>query len=696
MSLKEYRRKRRFERTPEPTAEKKTRKKKKELLFVVQKHAATRTHYDFRLEVDGVLKSWAVPKGPTLTSQAPRLAVFVEDHPIEYGSFEGVIPKGNYGAGTVMLWDQGHYLERNSQDRKESEKAIRKGLEKGHITFVLYGEKLRGEFALIRLKKKGAPDNGWLLIKKQDAFASRKDILEEDLSVKSARSMQEISEKALQEGEVWIPRKGKKPSPQQPSRTSLKKENRKPMPHRIKTMQAVSSSTAPPGIDWIFENCGEGPRAIAEVSPSGLKFYSRMFLPFEKKYPLIARALKDLKQEAVFDGEIIDKGGNVYYSISDLLYCNSKDLRGIPLEERKQILSKIKLLPPLQLTTFARTISELKRPSPFLVAKKKTGTYESKISKLWIKFPSSVKEERRTLKDENERPPLTHLNKIFFPQEKYTKEDIVKYYESVADYILPHLKDRPQSLHRQPNGISDPGFFHKDMTGFLPRRIPTVKVHSSSAKKTVHYLLCQDKWSLLYLVNWGCIELNPWLSRKNSLENPDYVVIDLDPDGNPFRDVVRVALEIHHVLDSIGAKSFCKTSGGTGLHICIPTGAEFPFETSRLFAEDVCRVIHQKFPSLTSLERTPAKRRGRIYLDYLQNRRGQTLAAPYCIRPRPHAPVSTPLEWSEVKPGLKPENFTLRNTLKRLRRVGDLWKPLLSEKVDIEKCHKLLLKIHHI
>jgi bifunctional non-homologous end joining protein LigD len=223
-----------------------------------------------------------------------------------------------------------------------------------------------------------------------------------------------------------------------------------------------------------------------------------------------------------------------------------------------------------------------------------------------------------------------------------------------------------------------------------------VHVSSASSGKTINYVLCQDKWSLLYLVNLGCIELNPWLSRRQSLEKPDLVVIDLDPDGNAFNEVVAIAKLVRKVLTKIGAESFCKTSGSSGLHICIPTGGRYDFDVGREFAESVCRVVHGLAPRNTSVERNPAKRVGRIYLDFLQNRRGQTLAAPYCVRPRPGATVSAPLKWSEVRAGLKPADFTVHNMSKRLARVGDLWKPLREVEVDLPACRKRLSKFFHI
>jgi bifunctional non-homologous end joining protein LigD len=705
MDLKEYRRKRKFDRTPEPPP-RKPRSAKGPLRFVVQKHDASRTHYDFRLELDGTLKSWAVPKGPTLTSNDPRLAVEVEDHPIAYGSFEGVIPKGNYGAGTVMVWDAGTYVERTSQGRQDSEIALRKGLTQGHITFILHGEKLRGEFALIKIKNKQTKDNAWLLIKKHDAEATRRDVLRQERSTQSGRSMKEIAREAIGKGEVWIPGKGrakksalvpqKLTSPPPPPKHSRRGGKIEALPRRIRVMEPVFATAAPEGRDWKFEVFGAGTRALAEVEPTRVQIYSRSRLPLDAKYPAIVKALRKLGKCALLDGEIVRQGSEFTFAISDLLYLDGKDLRELPQKKRRAFLEKLKLKPPLALNPERSLAAELVLPSPsaMIVAKRVGAPYRSGLSRDWLRF--RPRNSAPSDKLPSDKPPLTHLDKVFWPREKITKGDLLRYYESVAKVLLPHLADRPQSLHRQPNGIGQEGFFHKDMTSYLPRRIQTVRVQSASSNRTINYALCQDLWSLLYLINLGCIELNPWLSRKTNLEKPDLIVIDLDPDENEFRSVVKVALEVRRILKSVGAESYCKTSGATGLHICIPTGGRYDYDTGRAFAEAVCKVVLAKFPKLTSMERNPAKRRGRIYLDYLQNRRGQTLAAPYCVRPRPGAPVSTPLKWSELKPGLRPESFTIRTTAKRIAAKGDLWAPLLNSAVDIVKCMKRLSRLYHL
>ncbi len=708
MSLKEYKRKRKFAETPEPPP--KVKRGKGLLRFVVQKHDATRTHYDFRLEIDGVFKSWAVPKGPSLTSGDPRLAVYVEDHPLDYGSFEGVIPKGNYGAGTVMVWDEGTYVERGSTGRSDSEKALSAALQKGHLTFILKGNKLRGEFALVKIRKKrpGEKGNAWLLVKKHDAEASRKDVLKDGRSVLTGRRMDEIAAQSEQKGDVWLPGKGRqktgkspvvKRTPRailkSPVSTARRTPGKSAMPRKQRPMEPAFAPAAPTEPGWRFESFGVGLRAIAEVEPGNVKLYSRSFIPLEKKFPTVMASLKSFGHRVVLDGEVVRVGAHVEFILSDLLFIDGRDLRSLPWIERRRLLSAIKLPASLRLAENAAqpTLLELGKNAT-VIAKRINAPYHNGLTKDWVRFrPRSAKGAAFS---SSERPPITHPDKVFWPKEKITKGDLVAYYESIADTILPYLVDRPQSMHRQPDGLRNDGFFHKDMSSFLPRRMATERVFSASSGRTINYVLCQDKWSLLYLVNLGCIELNPWLSRRPDLDKPDFVVIDLDPDGNNFNEVVKVALEVRRVLVAVGAKSWCKTSGASGLHICIPTGARFDFDTGRLFAEQVCKIVHTKLPKLTSVDRNPAKRRGRIYLDFLQNRRAQTLAAPYCVRPRPGATVSTPLKWAEVRAGIKPEAFTIRTLPARLKRVGDIWAPTLKTRVDIESCAKQLLKKFHI
>jgi bifunctional non-homologous end joining protein LigD len=285
------------------------------------------------------------------------------------------------------------------------------------------------------------------------------------------------------------------------------------------------------------------------------------------------------------------------------------------------------------------------------------------------------------------RVRLTHLDKIYWPDENYSKGDLVEYYRDVAPLILPYLRDRPESLHRHPDGIDGKSFFQKDVSQNPPPDwVETVQIRSDSDGKNVIYIVCQTQDSLLYMVNLGCIELNPWNSRLGSLENPDYLVIDLDPEKISFAHVIETARTVRRVLEKVGVESVCKTSGKTGLHIYVPLGARYGYEQAKQFAEIVANVAQRDLPESTSVLRSPAKRQGRVYLDFLQNHRGQTLAAPYSVRPVSKAPVSTPLKWHEVTRALDPTKFTIRTIRKRIDKVGDLWEPVLGEGVDLEDC----------
>ncbi|MEO8066032.1 MAG: non-homologous end-joining DNA ligase [Candidatus Doudnabacteria bacterium] len=289
---------------------------------------------------------------------------------------------------------------------------------------------------------------------------------------------------------------------------------------------------------------------------------------------------------------------------------------------------------------------------------------------------------------------LTHQDKIFWPKEKYSKGDLIAYYDKIAPYILPYLKDRPESLNRHPNGIAGKSFFQKDVDHIPPGWVLTEKIHSDSAEKTINYLVCQDKATLLYMANLGCIEINPWSSRTGRLHHPDFMIIDLDPEKISFDRVVEVAQTVRKVLNSLKIPSFCKTSGATGLHIYVPMGAKYNYEQVRHMAHQIAIVVNSKLPNITSLERHPAKRQKKVYLDYLQNNKGQTLAAAYSVRPKPGATVSTPLEWKEVKKGLRPSQFTIKNIFARLKKKGDLWKPVLGKGIDLKKVSKKIEKIN--
>jgi bifunctional non-homologous end joining protein LigD len=288
--------------------------------------------------------------------------------------------------------------------------------------------------------------------------------------------------------------------------------------------------------------------------------------------------------------------------------------------------------------------------------------------------------------------PITNLSKVFWPKEGITKGDVINYYQSVADFILPYLKDRPQSLFRTPNGIDKPGFFHKDAGGEAPEWVESVKVFSESNNKDIDYILCNNKATLAYLNNLGCIEVNPWHSTVKALDKPDYVIIDLDPaQKNTFDQVVETAQAVKQVLDKAGADGYCKTSGATGLHIYIPMKKKYTYDQVKDFAHIICMMTNELLPEFTSLERNLKKRGNKmIYLDHLQNRRGQTIASVYSLRPKEGVTVAMPLHWKEVKKGLDPREFSIHTALKRIKKTGDIFKGVLGPGVDIIKCLKKL------
>ena len=286
----------------------------------------------------------------------------------------------------------------------------------------------------------------------------------------------------------------------------------------------------------------------------------------------------------------------------------------------------------------------------------------------------------------------TNINKIYFPDDGVTKGDVINYYQQMADYILPYLKGRPQSLLRMPNGINAQGFFHKDAGVDAPSFVKTKKLFSESTNKNINYIICDNKATLAYMNNLGSIEINPWHSTIEALDNPDYLIIDIDPSKeNTFQQVIEAANVVKQVLDKAGAPSYCKTSGASGLHIYVPLSKKYTYEQAKDFTYLICMLANEQIPEFTTLERNLQKRGHKhIYMDYLQNRRGQTIACAYSLRPKPGATISTPLLWKEVKAGLTPQDFTINNIAKRVKKMGDIFSPILGKGIDLNKCLKKL------
>jgi bifunctional non-homologous end joining protein LigD len=831
MGLQTYHAKRKFKETPEPKG--KVEHHRGALRFVVQKHHATNLHYDFRLETDGTLKSWAVPKGPPTSHEEKRLAMMVEDHPFDYLLFEGVIPKSNYGAGPVMVWDEGTYHIPGATSREESEKLVREGLEKGKLHVVLHGKKLTGEYALIHMH--GKQENAWLFFNKGKPRIPQEN---EDRSVLSDRTMEEIRRGA--------PRHSPKPV------FDLSDAPKGSMPHNVQPMLATPADEPFDHPDWVFEVKWDGYRAIAEVSREKVRLYSRNKRPFEQRFASVVDSLRHLGFDAVIDGELMvldqsskprfqliqdypKSGGTLVYMVFDLLYLDGHNLEKLPLVRRKEILGQLvaglpnvsvsEHIPEHGLAVF-KAVQE--QGLEGIVAKEAASRYRQGVrGKSWLKIKThqrqeaviggftepkgsregfgslllgvydkgnllyighvgtgfnektlaevrdkldrliqetcpfmdrpkpnasvhwvqpklvvevsfshwtndniirhpvflglredkdatevrregpmdsskaveSVQKEREVKRETSKSSPskpkgfeeigghrvsLTNLDKVYWPEDGYTKGDLVRYYREISEFILPYLWDRPESLNRHPNGIDEKNFFQKDMGRQPPPEwVQTTEIISKTDGKKTRALLCQDEATLVYMANLGCIELNPWHSRVGFLDQPDYLMLDLDPEVISYDHVVEAAQEIRKVLDKAEAESFCKTSGKRGLHVYVPLGAKYSNEQATQLAELIARIVNARLPSTTSLIRSPKARQGRVYLDYLQNGKGKTLAAPYSVRPWPKATVSTPLKWTEVRRGLDPSKFTIRTLAKRLHTVGDLWKPVLGPGPDM-------------
>lgn len=903
MALEKYREKRSTGKTPEPFGGKPSGK---DLRFVVQKHDASHLHYDFRLEMDGVLKSWAVPKGPSLDPDVKRLAMMVEDHPYDYRTFEGIIPKGQYGGGTVIVWDEGTYepAEPVSKDSTKQEKDLLHQLQAGKLKFRMNGEKLKGEFALVKVHGRG--ENGWLLMKLDDEFATTKDVTSQDESVISHKTIADMQaapdevygQKKDKKGAKKTSDKGSEKTPKKSAAKSSEKESKeikdktaKPESTKSKTniqkllkkcpRQKFYDSVEPmlatlvnepfDDPDWIYEVKWDGYRAVAFMNEGAVSMKSRNNKSFNEKFYSVYNSLTKMKLNAILDGEVVVVGtsgkadfgglqnwrseadGDLVYYVFDVLWYEGYDLKSLTLLERKTILEHI--LPESNSIMLSQVfdtsgIEFLKAAKKMdlegIMAKRKDSTYHVKNrTKEWLKIKANKRQEvviggytknegtsKRfsslllgvyegkdliytgkvgtgfNAKDQKEmmkmfeplvtdKPPFsaepdvnkpsrfrpdpphatvtwlkpkllcevsfteltsdgimrhpsfqgirtdksakkvvlekelpveevlsddkpivksrekagrktllnpkdktqvrkvtkhelkfTNLNKIFWPAEQLTKRDLINYYYQVAPYILSYLKDRPQSMNRFPDGIEGEGFYYKDVTGKAPDWVKTYLYKSDSDKRDRKYLVGKDEATLLYMANLGCIEMNPWSSTVKKPDHPTFCIIDLDPDQNPFDEVIEAALVTKNVLDSMGVPSFCKTSGSTGLHIYIPLGNRYTYEQSKEFARVIVTLIHKELPKTTSIERIIKNRGGKIYLDFLQNRPHATVAAAYSLRPKPGATVSMPLHWDEVKKGLKMSDFTIHNALERLESEGDIFKPVLGKGIDLKKVIK--------
>jgi bifunctional non-homologous end joining protein LigD len=848
--LAPYRAKRAVERTPEPAGVVEAGASAGGL-FVVHKHAATRLHYDLRLEMHGVLESWAVPKGPSRNPQDKRLAVHVEPHPIEYGDFEGLIPEGNYGAGAVIVWDRGAWVPVEDPEQ---------GLEKGKLLFDLRGYKLRGRWTLVKIKSRSTrKDNTgkeWLLIKERDSLVSTNGDEFVQGSVLSGLTVEELRDGNPRAAEIA----------RQLER--LRAPRRRLSVGDVKVMLAETREAPFSREGWVYEIKYDGYRMLAGRESGDAMLLTRNANDATQTFPEVTRAVRALPYDGlVLDGEVVclDDAGRpsfdrlqkrgrltrpaeirraavdypATYFVFDLLGFVGFDLRSLPLLARKSLLQRV--LPEagaLKYTdhierdgeAFYEGLMRLKLEG--MVAKKAGAPYRAGRSAEWIKVRADKTDDfvvvgftrpkgsragfgalhvadyvdgtltyagrvgsgftaqqlepiRQALESagrpdspcvgpvpkgadtvwvepavvcevrykemteqgllrqpvflrfrEDKRPeecvrdvkraagrgkgrasttaamaqagprlpasrfplpapdevPLSNTDKVFWPSDGYTKGDLIAYYRAISPWLLPYLADRPLVLTRYPDGIEGKSFFQKDAPGFAPAWVRTETLWSEGSERELRYFICDSEAALTYIINLGAIPLHVWGSRVGALEQPDWCILDLDPKEAPFAHVVTVARAIKRLCDAIELPCFIKTSGSTGLHVLLPVGRQLTFEQTRQLGHLLARVIAAEHHAIATVTRNPAKRDGKVYLDYVQNGHGRLLVAPFSVRPLPGAPVSMPLEWREVNARLSLDKFTIKTAPARMRKLrDDPLRGVLSEQPDL---HAALERLH--
>jgi bifunctional non-homologous end joining protein LigD len=773
VSLKEYRRKRDPKKTSEPFSAPRSGKTEAEArrpIFVIQRHDARRLHYDFRLERHGALASWAVPKGVPLEPGEQHLAVHVEDHPIEYAKFEGEIPKGQYGAGTVELWDQGTYelLEEKAN---------------GGLTVRLHGRRLDGVWALVpaHLDRK---EQNWLIVRKRDEGAAPA----EKLPFRRYRPMLATLEKAVPEGEGWLfevkwdgyralayVRGGD---------VTLLSRNDNDLTERFGSVaKEITKAVKSPSAVLDGEVCAldeRGRSSFSAMQQGGhvLVYYAFDLLELDGEslvdLPLVERQarLEQLlvrdnrtvrRSETFEDGHALSEAAQaqnlegIMAKRADSRYCEGKRTRdwlkikthnrqefliagythgggrrastfgslilavneggelkyvgnvgtGFDDAEIRRLLSRLK--PLRQDASPFRAVPKMPRVrkneivwvEPKLVAEVEFAefTHDGRLrapSYQGLRDDKPPEEVRREVPPENavrrgsRELKLSNVDKPFWPEEGITKGDLIAYYREVAPVLIPHLKDRPFTMKRYPDGWKGEFFFQKDAPKHMPEWIPTFRTQVSTrekprVRKWVSFPLVNDELALLWMVNMGCIDMNPWYSRTDRADRPDFVLFDLDPAADAgFAETVQVALLVKEALDALGLASFPKTSGSNGMHVLVPIARRHTYDDTRRFAEIIAGALARTHRGLVTTEWTKSKRRG-VLVDANQNGEGKTIASVYSVRPKAGAPVSTPLRWDEVNEALNPSIYSMQVVLDRVRRQGDLFDGVLTTKQSLAK-----------
>jgi bifunctional non-homologous end joining protein LigD len=773
--LSEYKRKRDPKKTSEPFGSKKGNAN--DPIFVVQRHDARRLHYDFRLEQNGALASWAVPKGVPLEPGQQHLAVHVEDHPLEYATFAGEIPKGQYGAGTVEIWDHGTY---ELLEEKQN----------GGLTVLLKGQKLQGTWALVPAHLSGDEKN-WLIIRKRDdpvAPVERQTGTPRQTML--ATLAQEVPRGAGWTFEVkWDGYRAI--ATESGGDVTLTSRNgndltarfpnvAKEIPKAVKTPDCVLD-----GEVCALDEAGRSSFSAMQQRKAGtpIVYYVFDVLELEGKpvvdLPLVERRklleqLLDRRNKTVRLSETFDDGeallaaakqqqlegivakrldsrylpgkrtrdwlkikthseqefvvvgytkgtgrrassfGSLvlgYYAGGDLVYAGNvgtgfggkeiEKLLGLlrPLKRDKSPFREVPKMPKVRKGDVIWVEPKLVAQVEFV-----EWTHDGRLrapAYKGLREDKGAEEVRReepitdVLKKGSRELKLSNLDKVFFPVERITKGDLLEYYRAVAPVLVPHLKDRPFTMVRWPDGIEGKKFFQKDAPSHMPEWIPTFRTQVSTReaprqKKWVNFPVADDELALLWLVNMGCVDMNTWYSRIDRPERPDWVLFDLDPSPDVgFAETVQVALLVKQALDAFGLVGFPKTSSAEGMHILVPVERRYSYADTRQFAEIVAGAIARTHQGLATTEWTKSKRRG-VLIDSNQNGEGKTIASVYSVRPRPGAPVSTPLRWSEVNEDLDPLSFTMPVVLERIRKHGDLYADVLTTKQRLTDALKTL------
>jgi bifunctional non-homologous end joining protein LigD len=766
--LSDYERKRNRKKTPEPFGSK--RGKTKEPIFVVQRHDARRLHYDFRLERNGVLASWAVPKGVPLEAGEQHLAVHVEDHPLEYGSFEGEIPKGNYGAGTVEIWDRGTYeLLEEKPD--------------GGLTVRLHGERLDGTWALVPAHLSGDEKN-WLILRKREDGAAKAT----SGSRRTYRAMLATLTEELPHGEGWefepkwdgyralgyvrggeaklVSRNGNDLSERF---ASVAKE----LPKALRTPDAVVD-----GEVVALDTAGKASFSAMQQGSTRLA-YEVFDVLEEDGEPLIDLPLTERRarlEKLIARNPVVQLSGSFTDGAALFEAAEEQGLEGVMAKrtasrygegKRGRDWLKIKTHGRQEFVVCGYTKGQGRRAGGFgalvlgvhrggawewvgnvgtgfrehdieeLLAKlqplrRKTSPFPvvpkmPKVKKgdvVWVeptlvaevefaqwthdghlRAPSfqGLRDDKPAVDVRRERPAeveegrvkLSNLDKLFWPDLGITKGDLVDYYREVGKVLVPHLRGRPFTMRRYPDGAYGKAFFQKDAPSHMPEWIPRFHVEVSTRerppkKRWIDAPIVNDEDALLWMVNMGCIDMNAWYSRVDKPDRPDFVLFDLDPQPDVgIGEVVQVALLVKQALDALGLASFPKTSSADGMHVLVPVERRYTYSQTRELCEIVAGAIARTHRGLATTEWSKAKRRG-VLIDANQNGEGKTIASAYSVRPRPGAPVSTPLRWDEVVESLDPTAFTMEAVLDRVRRHGDLFEGVLTTRQRLEPALRAL------